>query len=114
MRYQLLTGVSFFSGCLACFLFQKTLNLHPVPAAALVGVLASFLRGPYHAVIYAGAFAGMCSPQLLTGIPEVVGLSIFGAGFFVLLRPYGNGLGGRLGSMAFFGGVVFMVAKKLW
>lgn len=76
-------------------------------AAALTGFIGSFWRWPsqfnHHpqAAIYAGAFAGMCSAEFIASWQELAFVSLLGATFYTLTRNLFEGVGGRLGAIAF-------------
>jgi hypothetical protein len=99
-----ITFSSFLAGCLGCIGMRLYAGLSPVLASALVGLLATFLpdsKKRVHAAVYAGTFAGMGSLELLTGPVPILILSVAGAGVFVLTISRFDGIGGKLGAIAF-------------
>ncbi len=98
------------AGSVVTYLISVHLNLGPVIASGLVGVVAAlFLRS--HAVpIYCGSFAGMSSAAFLPFLP-LLAASVIAAFVFVLTKDVFNGYGGKLGTIALVGtaggGVLF-------
>lgn len=103
------------AGLLTYFL-SIDLTIGPVIAAAGIGFLASYLptffKSPIVATlpapIYCGTFVGMCGTYLTEDyfFISYAGLS---AGLLYLMSRNGfNGIGGKLGSIAF-GGIVLVV-----
>ena len=99
--------MSFFVGTFLCFTLHHDMNVPVVLAAALTGLLGSFWCWPNEygqhpqAAIYAGAFAGMCSQELVSNWAELFSISFLGAVFYTLTRNLFEGFGGRLGTIAF-------------
>ena len=121
LRLLITQTIAFYLGCLTCYILQIQFHFHPVTSAALTGFAGSFLHFPsfyekkgLHALIYAGAFAGMCSITHLPTHVEVATLSFIGAIIFILSRPYANGLGGRLGTISFISSACFYLLRRLF
>lgn len=105
--------------------FQKS----AVFAASAVGVFVSFIPqnslGTKPFVIrnlnqgklaaYSGAFAGMTSISHMNSIVGLVMIGILGGFLFSFLRNSFNGVGGKLGSIAY-GSVIFylIISSQLW
>ncbi len=106
--------------CICCLTLRSELELGAVTAAALTGLLGSFLQLPghiidrdqLHAVVYTGAFVGMGTPAVLSGPADAVGISLLGAGIFLLFRPLGVGVGGKMGTIAFISSLIFIVFRR--
>ncbi len=120
MRIYPLKIIAFYFGCLGCYLIQSYLFWTPVSAAASMGLVGSFLHFPkmyekkgLHSAIYAGAFAGMASRQILEGPLHVLIASVIGGITYVLLKPYFNGFAGKLGLIAFMSTLTLFIAKSL-
>jgi len=84
--------------------FVYLLNIHgflnPVLSSCLVGLIASYtLQENYQAASFCGSFAGMCVLEL--NYLDFAIVSFFGALAFLLLTRFFNGLGGKLGMIAF-------------
>ena len=123
MIYKLyvLKFMAFFAGCYACYFFQVAGGQSAVVSAALVGFICSFLHFPklyekkgLHAAIFSGGLAGMCSRATLESPLHVCLLSLIGAGIYVLARPHADGIGGKLGTIAFLSCAIFFLARGVW
>ena len=74
--------------------------LSPVLSSCFVGLIASYsLKKNYQAASFCGSFAGMCVLEL--SYLDFAIVSFFGASAFLLLTRFFNGLGGKLGMIAF-------------
>lgn len=109
---------AFYLGCLGCYLLQVQAHLSAVTASASVGLFATFLPLParldkkrIQAAVYAGTFAGMCSQEILSGHPHILIVSFIGALIFVLAKSHFNGIGGKLGAIAFISSVLLMLIR---
>jgi hypothetical protein len=51
--------------------------------------------------MYAGAFAGMCSSNIISSPYELVVISLIGAAIYTSLKNHFIGVGGKLGAIAF-------------
>jgi hypothetical protein len=111
MRHYSINFCAFFFACLVCSTLQTSVGLTAVQSAAIVGLLGSLL--PVGAVIYSGAFAGMCSPEHLSSLEYILFISMMGTILFVVGRTYLNGFGGKLGTIAFIASVVLVLTKGL-
>lgn len=78
-----------------------------VVSAATMGLVGSFVptttQFQHHpqAAMYAGAFAGMCSSDVINSPYELVVISLIGAAIYTLLKNHFIGIGGKLGAIAF-------------
>ncbi len=79
------------------------LDLGPVVASALVGLLAALTVGEQAAPAYCGTFVGMVSTTVLPTLLPVAVASAVAAVAFVLAKRVFNGFGGKLGTTAFLG-----------
>ncbi len=99
--------LSFFFGIYGCFFLHSSLHVPVVVSAASIGLLGSFfpshLRFKHHiqSAIYAGAFAGMCSYDIVSSVYDLMLMSIIGAALYTALRNVLIGIGGKLGAIAF-------------
>ena len=101
-----LNGFSVLSGALAAFGLSVEFGLGAVVASCIVGIMATLLVPDYDVPVYCGAFVGMASPAVVSGY-TFVGLAGFLAGLlFVASRDTFAGFGGKLGTIAFSGGIV--------
>jgi hypothetical protein len=120
MQLFLTKTLLFYLGCLACYVLQREIHLTAVTAAALTGLVGSFLNFPkfyetksLHSVIYAGAFAGMCSPEILTSHTDIALLSIIGGALYLTTRSYAQGFGGKLGLVSFISSLLFLALRQI-
>lgn len=100
--------LGFLLGTLVCHLLRAHTGADPVIAAALTGFAGTFLPTPrrtdkieLRAAIYAGAFAAMCAPEVIEHPGVIPMIAALGALIFIALGPFFNGLGGKLGVIAF-------------
>jgi hypothetical protein len=112
---------AFFIACYCCSLLQTHYAFSPVMAAATVGFIGSFYHFSHwvekqgiHAIIYAGAFAGMCSPEYLSSPQYVLLVSFIGAGLYLITKSHLRGFGGKLGTIAFISTVVLAALRSVW
>ncbi|MFM6927889.1 MAG: hypothetical protein ACKOX6_05455 [Bdellovibrio sp.] len=89
-------------------------------SAALVGLVGTFIpeskriaQTHIHATIYSGAFVAMGSRGVDAGAWQIVVVSFVGSSLYFFLRPYFNGMGGRLGLIAFISSLL-SVTLKIW
>lgn len=121
MRLFPLKFVAFFIGCFTCYLLQVKAGISPALAAAITGLLGSFIHLPkfyekkgLHAAIYSGAFAGMCSTELIRHPLHILILSVIGTAVYLLLKPKFLGFGGKLGTVSFIASFLFLISQSLW
>lgn len=99
--------LSFFLGLYGCFMLHQLLEVPIVVSAASIGLIGSFLpkttQFQHHpqAAMYAGAFAGMCSSDVINSPYELVVISLIGAAIYTSLKNHFIGVGGKLGAIAF-------------
>lgn len=70
-----------------------------IAAASLVGLGSTTFLKKFETPLYAGAFLGMSSAFFMAPIPFLFTLALGGA-IYVFVAPYFNGLGGKLGFLA--------------
>ncbi|WP_374074579.1 hypothetical protein [Bdellovibrio bacteriovorus] len=119
-RLFILKFFAFFMGCYSCWLLQSLFGWTAVLAAATVGLLGTFIPVPalldrrgVQAAIYAGTFAGMCSPHILENPWHILIVSFFGTILYFFTKPYLKGFGGKLGTIAFFSSMLLVMVKAL-
>lgn len=102
-------------GALSTYFLNHEIGLGPVFAAAIVGSLASFIpninkQSVYlqglPTVIYCGAFIGMSGLHIANGYSFVLTASFFTGIFLMVSKSVLQGVGGKLGTLAFLGVVV--------
>lgn len=102
-------------GALSSYFINHELGLGPVLGASIVGLLASFipnfnkqsiyLQG-LPTAIYCGAFIGMSHLKIADGYAFVLTASFFTGIFLMVSKSILQGVGGKLGALAFLGVVV--------
>ena len=112
--------VAFYLGCAACLLLREQFQLSAVISSAVVGLAGTFIPFPeshnprsLHAIVYAGSFAGMCSPALLAGTHLILFASACGALSYLFLQPRFAGFGGKLGASAFVVSLLLLLLSLL-
>lgn len=113
------TCAAFAAGCLACVALRRYAGADTVTAASVAGLAGTFLpvpkgfgRGETQAVFYAGAFAGTCAVQSISGYAAVTFVSLLGAAVFLLVKPRFRGVGGKLGATAFVATAAWLVLTE--
>jgi|TARA_Y100000780_G_scaffold231096_1_gene255160 Na+/citrate or Na+/malate symporter len=109
---------SFILGCLLCFWGHYYFSLSVVLSSCLVGFVGSFIQSKKNnlwnhcpAAIYSGSFAGMCSSELIQSEYEIILISLLGSVLYYLLIDLFNGIGGKLGTIAFISVALFYLLK---
>lgn len=107
-------------GCYSCWLLQSLFGWTAILAAATVGLMGTFIPAPslldhrgVQAAIYAGTFAGMCSPNILENPWHILIVSFFGTILYFFTKPHLKGFGGKLGTIAFFSSMLLVMVKAL-
>jgi hypothetical protein len=111
---------TFLLGCWFCFYLQSEHQLAAVVAAALTGLLGTFIpenkrieSTHIHANIYMGAFVAMGSKVVSAGPWQILLVSFIGSSIYFFMTSYFKGFGGRLGSIAFISSLLG-IAMRLW
>ncbi|WP_113661311.1 hypothetical protein [Pedobacter nanyangensis] len=98
------------AGALACYALNNVYHLGPVIAAGIVGTSASFIpllnkKSTYlkqlPATFYCGAFIGMTNIAIASSVYFVLAASFFAGVLLLVSKSLFNGLGGKLGTVAF-------------
>ena len=98
------------AGALICYLLNHHYHLGPVISAGIVGTTASFVpvinkKSTYlkqlPATFYCGAFIGMTSLTIASTIYFILAASFFAGVLLLVSKSLFNGLGGKLGTVAF-------------
>ena len=122
MMIVMLHFLTFTLGALASFGARQIPAWGPSPilAAATVALVASFVplpirwnRRELHAIFYAGSFAGMSAPTLLSSPVAFGAVSLTGTVLFALSKRFLHGFGGRLGAVAFGASLVWLALRRL-
>lgn len=98
-------------GALATFALSVETSLNTVFVASALGLLGAFI--PKHklfkeapAALYCGTFIGMTSTLVANGYLFIAFAGALGGLVYIIAKPFLNGFGGKLGTIAF-GGVAF-------
>ncbi len=98
------------AGALTCYFLNHGYHLGPVISAGIVGTVASFIpllnkQSTYlkqlPATFYCGAFIGMTSLSIASSVYFVLAASFFAGVLLLVSKSLFNGLGGKLGTVAF-------------
>ncbi len=88
-------------GALATFVLANFLNLGPLVASAVVGLLGTVrLKEQDQLVLYLGAFVGMTPVTRFPSLGLLILAGILGGVLWEVLSSTWNGVGGRLGTVA--------------
>ncbi|WP_413578042.1 hypothetical protein ACLVWU_05865 [Bdellovibrio sp. HCB290] len=116
----LLKFFTFLLGCMSCFFFQAKMGMSTVEAAALTGLLGTFIPATkriesnhVHANIYMGAFVAMGSKVTEHGFWEILLVSAIGSLIYFVMSRYFKGMGGRLGLIAFVSSLLGLALKVM-
>lgn len=106
-------------GGVSTYFLSAELHLGPVIAASVVGLLASFIPSirpsAQHlpAAIYCGSFVGMSSPMIAPNYIFILLACLFSGGVYLLVKDDLNGMGGKLGTVAFSGVLLLTLLVQL-
>lgn len=98
------------AGALTCYFLNNIYHLGPVISAGIVGTLASLIpllnrKSTYlkqlPATFYCGAFIGMTNITIASSVYFVLAASFFAGVLLLVSKSLFNGLGGKLGTVAF-------------
>lgn len=111
-------------GTLTCFMLQTQFAFGPVLAASTVGLAGSFIPGLFPdrhqwkaipAAVYCGAFVGMSSDKVLISWPMFLAAGCLAGLLFWISRNLFQGVGGKLGTLAFAAVVLLVYLQKgIW
>lgn len=108
---SLIIPIAVISGAVLTYYMSIDLKLGPVLATGISGLIGVYLPCVFRhewlraipAPFYCGAFVGMCSPFIATGYPYLLLAGAFSGVIYLLIIDHFNGVGGKLGSIAFAG-----------
>lgn len=119
MFIRFIVLIAFVLGTILSFWGQVYLNFSPVLSSALVGLIGCFFKfknlshpNLLPLTIYCGSFAGMCSTSFFITANELYLMSMLGGIIYALLLPLFNGLGGKLGTVAFISVALFYLLRE--
>jgi len=102
-------------GSICSFVLNHHYGLGPVIGAAIVGLISSFIphfnkRSHYLSqlppALYCGAFVGMSSTRVAQDFTFVLTAGVFTAVLLIVSKSLFQGIGGKLGTLAFLGVVL--------
>lgn len=119
MKIFFIKLTAFYCSCLLCYTLQSSLGFSAVLSSALIGFVGSFFwfsdkieKSGIHAVIYAGSFAGMASPEYLSGPGHIFIISLVGTSLYFWSKPHLSGFGGKLGTIAFISTMLMIIILR--
>ena len=101
--------VAVLGGALVTFAGAVELELSPIVAASLVGIVAALVVETVAVPVYCGAFVGMTSPALFGSYPDALLAAALAGLLFTAAHPVFHGVGGKLGTTAFVGVLLVVV-----
>lgn len=108
---EVLDLYSVIAGGIITYLLVERLGLSPVIASSAVGVFVAIVYKHAAIAVFCGTFVGMTAPSLF-GLVEIALASTIAGLLFVKGKPYFSGVGGKLGTTAFFGNMVYLLLKS--
>ena len=112
-REMLLTIFALGAANWLTFVLNHSAGMGAVVASAVVGLAGGILFPKYGAAIYCGSFVGMSSTAILPGAFALLISSLIAGGVFVMSEHTLNGIGGKLGTIAFIGSVITGLAFQI-
>lgn len=100
--------ISILIASLTVYLFHNYLDIHFFVMVPIIGLIGAFFLTKYENPIYLGAFIGMTS----VSIEYFIMIIILSALLYFFFDDAFSGFGGKLGSSAFFAGVIIAVFAK--
>jgi len=104
-------------GSLSTYSLQYFVHLNPILAAGIVGLIAVFLDKRIKEVnalpIYCGAFVGMSNPDNHYSFILIFLIGLFAGILFCLSKNFYNGIGGKLGTIAFASVIAGVLISKI-
>lgn len=97
-------------GTITTFGLAVELGLSPIVAAGAVGVVAAIATPDDAVPVYCGAFVGMTSPVLFGTYWVGIVAGLCASAVYLIAQPVFHGIGGKLGTTAFVGVVITVVA----
>lgn len=103
--------VAILAGTLCALAGTVELGLSPVVSASLVGIAAALVVPSVAIPAYCGAFVGMTAPDLFPTYWHALVAGGFASVVFVAAHPVFYGVGGKLGTTAFVGATLTVLAS---
>jgi len=105
--YSVVTAV--LAGALITFFMSHELNLGPVVASGVVGLIGAMASKKYEVPIYCGSFVGMSSILMFGDYQSLLFSAIISGMFFLIAGSVFSGFGGKLGMIAFGGTMTYSI-----
>lgn len=103
LKSSFINFITIIASALLTYSISHNLQLGPVVAACLVGMLAHLVIPSYEAAAFAGAFVGMSSDLMFLNYSELlIAAGISGIVFFISTNIF-EGFGGKAGTIALVG-----------
>lgn len=112
-NFQFLSFISVVIGGLSAYILNIYLNQGAIIAASIVGIIGALFVKEKTIPIYTGAFVGMVSPELLHDFYHILIACIIAGFIFELAKDVFNGIGGKLGTIAFSSWILLFVTSNL-
>ena len=98
-------------GALCTYWLVKYAQLSPVVASSIIGIVGVVVYKKTAVATFCGSFVGMSTPALFSAVDLALAASVAGV-LYVEGKPFFSGVGGKLGTTAFFGNVVVILFKS--
>lgn len=112
-NFDFLNFISLILGGLGAYILNIYLNQGAIIAASLVGIVGALLVNKRAVAIYTGAFVGMVSPELLHDFSHILIACIIAGIIFEFADEVFNGIGGKLGTIAFSSWIILFILSDL-
>ena len=105
--YSVVTAV--LAGAIITFFMSNELNLGPVVASGVVGLIGAMASRKYEIPIYCGSFVGMSSIVMYGDYQSLLFSAIISGVLFLIAGSVFSGFGGKLGMIAFGGTMTYSI-----
>ncbi|SHJ87578.1 hypothetical protein SAMN02745751_03608 [Dethiosulfatibacter aminovorans DSM 17477] len=105
--YSVVTAV--LAGAIITFFMSNELNLGPVVASSVVGLVGAMASKKYEIPIYCGSFVGMSSVVMYGDYQSLLFSAIISGIIFLIAGSVFSGFGGKLGVIAFGGTMAYSI-----
>ncbi len=106
--HMALNILSVLAGTILVYLLHAYVGLNAVVASGLTGIIAAVVSPGYAAAVFCGSFVGMSSGDALNFLQVILAGSVTSV-IFIAAEDVFNGIGGKLGTMAFTGCVLTII-----
>jgi hypothetical protein len=97
------------------FTLSNDLGVGPILASSIVGIIGSVFLRRFMVPIFSGTFVGMISGEIINHYGKLFIAAVIAAILFILFKRFFEGVGGKLGTIAFCGGlfIIFVTGERL-